>query len=228
MEAYETNPYPDTEARAQFLARAKALAPTKAILDIGAGYGALLMDLQGLQPVRRVGLEYVADVVEKANRDSNDHGVEMRVGDMMCIPQEHPDLAQAFDLICSQLAVHYSEDLPALAESIKFALAPGGRVLLMMNVCVPPFPALLEEDRVVEMTIGPDLVLENQIYPSEMYIEAFRGVGLQPASFQGSPMITYISANHKVLRAGANERLFGTDGKSCLDVQVMIVEFVEV
>lgn len=110
------------------------------MLDLGCGYGWHCAYAVSQGAKRVVGIDVSQRMIEEAKvRNSNDR-IEYRVCDLMDF--EYP--AEDFDLVVSNLALHYVEDLTAVYKKIRQTLKPGG--VFLMNIEHPTFTAGVNQE----------------------------------------------------------------------------------
>ena len=110
------------------------------MLDLGCGYGwhCAYAARQGAKRV--VGIDISQRMIEEAQvRNSNDR-IEYRVCNLMDF--EYP--VEDFDLVVSNLVLHYVEDLTAVYKKIRQTLKPGG--VFLMNIEHPTFTAGVKQE----------------------------------------------------------------------------------
>ena len=105
------------------------------VLDLGCGYGWHCRYAAEKGARRVVGIDLSERMIAEARSRGADENVEYRV----CGIEEYEYPAEQFDLILSNLALHYVEDLRGVYRSAYGALRPGGTFL--MNIEHPVFTA---------------------------------------------------------------------------------------
>lgn len=135
---YDNQPFFDAYAqlpRSQFgldgapeWAAVQALLPDlsgKHVIDLGCGYGWFCRSARAAGAAEVTGIDLSEKMLERARELTADNGITYQRGDL-----EQLDLAgQTFDLVYSQLALHYLPDLAPLFAVIWQALPPGGRLV---------------------------------------------------------------------------------------------------
>jgi ubiquinone/menaquinone biosynthesis C-methylase UbiE len=103
------------------------LSPGAFILDIGSGRGFFAKHLAGLG-FRVIGLDFEKEIVEKANKDIKDWGLEGKLKFMEADALSIPLTDNSFDAVCDfgLLETLYKDDWPKYANEINRVLKPGG------------------------------------------------------------------------------------------------------
>lgn len=92
------------------------------VLDLGCGYGENCKEFKRLGARHVVGIDISEKMLEVANKENKDEGIEY-----MCISMEKiSSLRQKFDLIVSSLAIHYIQDFDKLIGDISNLLNDNG------------------------------------------------------------------------------------------------------
>lgn len=107
----------------------------KTVLDLGCGYGwhCKYAAQQGAASV--LGIDQSHRMIEEAKHRNSANSIEYRV----CGIQEFDFPCEAYDLVVSNLVLHYMEDLDAVYRLIFRTLRPGGTFLF--NIEHPTFTA---------------------------------------------------------------------------------------
>ena len=92
------------------------------VVDLGCGYGWFCRSALKAGASEVTGIDLSEKMLERARALTPDGGIRYCVGDLEAL--ELP--ARAFDLVYSQLALHYVPDLAPLLATIFQALPPGG------------------------------------------------------------------------------------------------------
>lgn len=105
----------------------------KDVLDLGCGYGwhCKYAAEQGAKSV--LGIDQSAMMISEAHRRNAAPNIAYRV----CSLQDYAYPSAAYDLVISNLVLHYVEDLDAIYERIHKTLRPGG--IFLMNIEHPTF-----------------------------------------------------------------------------------------
>lgn len=110
------------------------------VLDVGCGYGwhCKYAVLRGARSV--TGIDPSGKMLAEAARRNADERIEYR----RCAVEDFDWPAAAFDLVISNLALHYVEELDGVYAGIFRALRPGG--IFAMNIEHPVFTSGVNED----------------------------------------------------------------------------------
>lgn len=100
-----------------------ALVPGVRILDVGAGARPMVLPADRPPGTRYVGLDLLADELEKAPPGSYDDFVVADVCDL------RPELVGQFDLVVSWLTMEHVRDVPRALHTLSRYQKPGGRFL---------------------------------------------------------------------------------------------------
>jgi len=116
----------------------KKLIPDAAgldVLDIGCGYGwhCKYAAENGARNV--VGIDMSERMIAEAKRRNGDERITYR----LCAANDYEYPAKSYDLVISNLVLHYIEDLDEIYRKIYAALRPGG--VFVMNIEHPTFTA---------------------------------------------------------------------------------------
>ena len=109
------------------------------VLDLGCGYGWHCRYAAQLGARSVLGIDPSARMLARA-AELGGEGVEYR----LCAVEEFAWPAARFDLVISNLALHYVEDLDAVFRGVYRALRPGG--VFALNIEHPSFTAGVHED----------------------------------------------------------------------------------
>lgn len=107
----------------------------KAVLDLGCGYGWHCKFAAENGAAQVLGIDQSEKMIEEAKRKNADDRIEYRV----CGIHEFDYPAEHYDLVVSNLVLHYIEDLEAVYRLIHRTLKPGGTFLF--NIEHPTFTA---------------------------------------------------------------------------------------
>jgi ubiquinone/menaquinone biosynthesis C-methylase UbiE len=116
----------------------RALLPDldgKRVVDLGCGFGWFARWARLHGAVHVLGLDLSHSMLERANADTQDDGIEYRNADLETL--ELPEVS--FDLAYSSLAFHYVADFGRLMQTVHRALAKGGH--LAFNIEHPVYMA---------------------------------------------------------------------------------------
>ena len=107
----------------------------KTVLDLGCGYGWHCKYAADHEAAWVLGIDQSARMIEEARRRNAADGIEYRV----CGIHDFGYPENAFDLVVSNLVLHYMEDLDAVYRLVHRTLKPGGTFLF--NIEHPTFTA---------------------------------------------------------------------------------------
>lgn len=112
----------------------------KRVLDLGCGYGwhCKYAAEQGAQQV--LGLDLSQKMLERASQENAGPAITYR----LCGIEDYAYPADAWDLVVSNLALHYVEDLESVYRNVYRTLVPGG--VFLFNIEHPVFTAGVRED----------------------------------------------------------------------------------
>ena len=107
----------------------------KAVLDLGCGYGWHCKYAADHGAASVLGIDQSARMIEEAKRRNAGEGIEYRVCDLLdfAYPEE------TYDLVVSNLVLHYLEDLDGIYRCIYRTLKPDG--VFLFNIEHPTFTA---------------------------------------------------------------------------------------
>lgn len=112
----------------------------KSVLDLGCGYGwhCRFCEEQGASQV--LGIDSSGKMIQEARKLSQGRPIDYRV----CSVEEYEFPENAWDLVVSNLALHYIEDLDFVFEKVYGTLKAGGTFLF--NIEHPTFTAGVGQD----------------------------------------------------------------------------------
>ena len=134
----------------------------KRVLDLGCGYGwhCRYAAERGAQQV--LGLDLSRRMLERASRENGGPGITYR----LCGIEDYAYPEEAWDLVVSNLALHYVEDLEAVYRKVYRTLVPGG--VFLFNIEHPVFTAGIREDWIYGEDGRPLYwPLDNYFFPGE-------------------------------------------------------------
>ena len=107
----------------------------KAVLDLGCGYGWHCRYAAEHGAASVLGIDQSAQMIAEANRRNAADGIEYRICDVLdfAYPEE------TYDLVISNLVLHYLADLDSIYRCIHRTLKPGG--VFLFNIEHPTFTA---------------------------------------------------------------------------------------
>jgi len=97
----------------------------KKVLDIGCGFGTLTATLSKMNPIKVMGIDNSAKMLEMARKLNKVKNVEYRHFDANDIDK----IGEKFDLVCSSLTFHYIADFTALIKKIHDILNDNGQLI---------------------------------------------------------------------------------------------------
>lgn len=112
----------------------------KTVLDLGCGYGwhSKYAAQQGAASV--LGLDLSASMIDEAKRRNSDPVIDYRV----CGIEDYDYPPESYDLVISNLVLHYIADLDSAYQKVFQTLKPGG--VFLFNIEHPVFTAGIQED----------------------------------------------------------------------------------
>lgn len=134
----------------------------KRVLDLGCGYGWHCRYAAERGAQRVLGLDLSRRMLERASRENGGPGITYR----LCGIEDYAYPEEAWDLVVSNLALHYVEDLEAVYRKVYRTLLPGG--VFLFNIEHPVFTAGIREDWIYGED-GKPLYwpLDNYFFPGE-------------------------------------------------------------
>ena len=107
----------------------------KLVLDLGCGYGWHCKYAAEHGAASVLGIDQSARMIEEAKRRNAGEGIEYRICNLLdfAYPKE------TYDLVVSNLVLHYLEDLDGIYQCIHQTLKPGG--VFLFNIEHPTFTA---------------------------------------------------------------------------------------
>ncbi|MCI8516153.1 MAG: class I SAM-dependent methyltransferase [Hungatella sp.] len=112
----------------------------KCVLDLGCGYGWHCRFCEEHGAARILGIDSSRRMIEEARRRGGGNGVSYRV----CGVEEYEFPEKAWDLVVSNLVLHYIQDLDSVFERVWNTLREGG--IFLFNVEHPVFTAGVGQD----------------------------------------------------------------------------------
>ena len=112
----------------------------KSVLDLGCGYGWHCRFAADQGAARVLGIDVSRNMIEEAGRRNADPGIEYRV----CGIEEYEYPEHAWDVVVSNLALHYIADIGQVFKHVYRTLKPGGTFLF--NIKHPVFTAGVGQD----------------------------------------------------------------------------------
>lgn len=105
------------------------------VLDLGCGYGWHCKYAAAQGAKRILGIDQSERMIKEAKKRNAAENIAYRV----CSLQDYEYPAEAFDLVISNLVLHYIADLDAVYRNVRKTLRPGG--VFLMNIEHPTFTA---------------------------------------------------------------------------------------
>lgn len=112
----------------------------KRVLDLGCGYGWHCKYAVDHGAEQALGIDVSERMLDEARRRNADPRIEYR----LCGIEEYGYPERTWDLVVSNLALHYIEDLDTVFKNVSRTLAPGGTFLF--NIEHPTFTAGVNQD----------------------------------------------------------------------------------
>lgn len=112
----------------------------RAVLDLGCGYGWHCQYAAGQGAARVLGIDLSERMLAEAARRNPDERIQYRLCGIEAY--EYPE--NAWDLVLSNLALHYIEDLDSIFQKVWRTLRPGG--IFLFNIEHPVFTAGVGQD----------------------------------------------------------------------------------
>jgi len=132
----------------------------KRVLDLGCGYGWHCKYAADMRAAQVLGLDVSEKMLERARRENPHPNITYA----RCGIEEYGYPAEACDLVVSNLALHYVEDLEGVYRNVWRTLAPGG--VFLFNIEHPVFTAGIREDWVYDGAGAPLYwPVDNYYYP---------------------------------------------------------------
>lgn len=134
----------------------------KCVLDLGCGYGwhCKYAALQGAQEV--LGIDISGRMLEEAAKRNMDRKISYR----LCSLEEYEYPKERWDLVISNLALHYIADLDGVYKKVYDTLKPGGAFLF--NIEHPVFTSGVRQEWVYDDTGKPShWPVDDYFYPGE-------------------------------------------------------------
>ncbi len=134
----------------------------KTVLDIGCGYGwhSKYAAEQGAASVLGI------DLSERMIAQAKARNADWRITYKVCGIEDYLYPAQAYDLVISNLALHYVADLDGVYQNVLRTLKPGG--VFLFNIEHPVFTAGVNEDWIYNADGKPQAwPVDNYFYPGE-------------------------------------------------------------
>ena len=121
----------------------------KRVLDLGCGYGWHCRYVADHGAARVLGIDASYRMLDEARRRDADPCIEYQ----LCSIENYEYPEHAWDLVVSNLALHYVEDLDAVFANVRRTLAPGG--IFLFNIEHPTFTAGVNQDWIYDEEGAP-------------------------------------------------------------------------
>ena len=105
----------------------------KTVLDLGCGYGWHCKYAASLGANSVLGIDMSCKMIEAAEKRNADPAIQYRI----CSLEEYDYPPERFDLVISNLALHYISDLDEIYQNVYRTLKPGG--VFLFNIEHPVF-----------------------------------------------------------------------------------------
>lgn len=134
----------------------------KSVLDLGCGYGWHCKYAVQMGALEVLGIDSSKKMIEKATAENSDERIKYEV----CGIEEYAYPKNTYDLVVSNLVLHYIEDLENIYQKVHRTLKGGGYFLF--NVEHPTFTAGVNEDWIYDDNGKPRYwAIDNYYYPGE-------------------------------------------------------------
>lgn len=134
----------------------------KSVLDLGCGYGWHCKYVVQMGALEVLGIDSSKKMIEKATAENSDERIKYEV----CGIEEYAYPKNTYDLVVSNLVLHYIEDLENIYQKVHRTLKGGGYFLF--NIEHPTFTAGVNEDWVYDDNGKPRYwAIDNYYYPGE-------------------------------------------------------------
>lgn len=144
------------------------------VLDLGsgAGFDCFLAAVRVGEKGKVVGVDMVAEMVEKARANAEKYGyknVEFRSGDIEALPVED----ELFDVAISNCVINLAPDKDKVFREAHRALKPGGRMFVSDIVLLEELPEELKKDKTLLSGCVAGALLKDD------YIEKIKNAGFE-------------------------------------------------
>lgn len=136
----------------------------KKILDLGCGYGWHCKYAEEMGAVEVLGIDISHKMIETAKKRNAGENITYQI----CGIGEYDYPEQTWDVVVSNLALHYIEDLNAIFRKVHTTLKPDGTFLF--NIEHPSFTAGINQDWIYKDDGTPAYwPIDNYYYPGERH-----------------------------------------------------------
>ncbi len=134
----------------------------KSVLDLGCGYGWHCKYAIQMGASQVLGIDSSKKMIEKAFIENFDEKIKYEI----CNIEEYDYPKDMYDLVISNLVLHYIKDLDNIYQKVHYTLKEGGYFLF--NIEHPTFTAGIDEDWVYDENGEPCYwAIDNYYYPGE-------------------------------------------------------------
>lgn len=134
----------------------------KKVLDLGCGYGWHCRYAAQMGASQILGIDSSEKMIAKAAADNSDVQIRYEV----CSIEEYDYPENFYDLVVSNLVLHYLEDLDSVYQNVYRTLKSGG--CFLFNIEHPTFTAGVNEDWIYDENGNPQYwAIDNYYYPGE-------------------------------------------------------------
>lgn len=131
------------------------------VLDLGCGYGWHSKYCAEHGAISVLGIDASAAMIAEAEKRNSDPSIIYKV----CTLEDYDYPAESYDLVISNLVLHYVEDLSAVYRKVYGSLKPGGAFLF--NIEHPTFTAAPGQDWVYQEGKPAHWPVDQYFYPGE-------------------------------------------------------------
>ena len=134
----------------------------KKVLDLGCGYGWHCRYAAQMGASQILGIDSSEKMIAKAAADNSDVQIRYEV----CSIEEYDYPDDFYDLVVSNLVLHYLEDLDSVYQNVYRTLKSGG--CFLFNIEHPTFTAGVNEDWIYDENGNPQYwAIDNYYYPGK-------------------------------------------------------------
>lgn len=134
----------------------------KKVLDLGCGYGWHCRYAAQMGASQILGIDSSEKMIAKAAADNSDVQIRYEV----CSIEEYDYPENFYDLVVSNLVLHYLEDLDSVYQNVYRTLKSGG--CFLFNIEHPTFTAGVNEDWIYDENGNPQYwAIDNYYYPGK-------------------------------------------------------------
>ena len=134
----------------------------KKVLDLGCGYGWHCRYAAQMGASQILGIDSSEKMIAKAAADNSDVQIRYEV----CSIEEYDYPENFYDLVVSNLVLHYLDDLDSVYQNVYRTLKSGG--CFLFNIEHPTFTAGVNEDWIYDENGNPQYwAIDNYYYPGK-------------------------------------------------------------